>query len=68
MPKFLLTIGLKWIGPKYFDVNKDTNNSSKGCVLEVDHECPKELRQLHNDYPLALEKKISKGICCLRIS
>ena len=28
-------------------------NSSKGCVLEVDLEYPKELPELHNDYPLA---------------
>ena len=27
-------------------------NSSKGCVLEVDLEYPKELRESHNDYPL----------------
>ena len=36
--------------------NKYTNNSSKGCVLEVDLEYPKELRELHNDYPLAPDK------------
>ena len=29
------------------------SNSSKRCVLQVDLECPKELRELHNDYPLA---------------
>ena len=39
-----------------FDLNKYTSNSSKGCVLEVDREYPKELRQLQNDYPLALDK------------
>ena len=39
-----------------FDLNKYSSNSSKGCVLEVDHEYPKELRELHNDYPLAPDK------------
>ena len=39
-----------------FDLNKYTNNSSKGCVLEVDLEYLKELRELHNDYPLAPDK------------
>ena len=39
-----------------FDLNKYTSNSSKGCVLEVDLEYPKELRELHNDYPLAPDK------------
>ena len=26
---------------------------SKACVVEVDLENPKDLRELHNDYPLA---------------
>ena len=50
--KFLLTSGFNWIDPKEFDLNKYTNNSSKGCVLEIDLEYPKELHELHSDYPL----------------
>ena len=50
--KFLLTSGFKWIDPKEFDLNKYTNNSSKGCVLEINLEYPKELHELHSDYPL----------------
>ena len=46
----------KWIDPKEFDLNKYTSNSSKGCVLEVDLEYPKELRELHNNFPLATDK------------
>ena len=42
--------------PKEFDLSKHTSNSSKGCVLEVDLEYPKELRELHNHYPLASVK------------
>ena len=53
--KFLPTSSFKWIDPKEFDLNKYTSNSSKGCVLEVDLEYPKELLELHNDYPLAPE-------------
>ena len=56
MSKFLPTSRLKWIDPKEFDLNKHTNNSSKGCILEVDLEYPKELRKLHNVYPLAPDK------------
>ena len=56
MFKFLPTSGFKWLGPKEFDLNKYTNNSLKGCVHEVDLEYPKELRELHNDYPLAPDK------------
>ena len=55
MSKFFPASGFKWIDKK-FDLNKYTSNSSKGCVLEVDFEYPKELRNLHNDYPLALDK------------
>ena len=53
MSTFLPTSGFKWIDPKEFELNKYTSNSSKGCVLEVDLEYPKELRELHNNYPLA---------------
>ena len=56
MSKFLSTSGFKWIDPKEFDLNKYISNSSKGCVVEVDLEYPKELRELHNDYSLALDK------------
>ena len=57
MSKFLPTSGCKWIDPKGFDLNKYTSISSKLCVLEVDLEYPKELEQLHNDYPLAPDNK-----------
>ena len=56
MHEFLPTSGLKRIDPKEFDLNKYTSNSWKVCVLEVDLEYPKALRELHNDYPLALDK------------
>ena len=42
--KFIPTNGFKWIHAKEFDLNKYTNNSSKGCVLEVDLEYPIELK------------------------
>ena len=44
MSKFLSTSGFKWIGPKEFDLNKYTSNSSTGCRLEVDFGYLKELR------------------------
>ena len=52
----LPTSRFKWIDPKEFNLNKYTSNSSKGCLLEVYVEYPKELRELHNDYPLAPDK------------
>ena len=66
--KFLPTGRFKWIDPKGFDLNKYTNDSSKGCILEIDLEYPKELHQLHNDYPLYLDKIEIKERCCLVIS
>ena len=44
MFKFLPTSGFKWIVPKEFDLNKYTNNCSKGCVLEDGLEYTKELQ------------------------
>ena len=44
-------------------MNKYTCNSSKGCVLEVDLEYPKELPELASDYPVAPYKiKIKRKI------
>ena len=37
-------------------MNKYTSNNLEKCVLEVDLEYPKELRELRNDYPLAPDK------------
>ena len=56
MSTFLPASGFKCIDPKEFDLNKDTSNSLKECVLEFDLEYPKELCKLHNDYPLAADK------------
>ena len=56
MSKFRPTSGFKWINHKEFDLDKYPNNSLKGCVLEADHEYPKELRELHKDYPFESDK------------
>ena len=51
MSKFLPTRGFKLINPKEFYLNKCITSDSKGCVLEVKFKYPKELRELHNNYP-----------------
>ena len=56
MFKFLPRGRFQWIDPKEFDLNKYTSNSSKGCVLKVDLEYPKELLEMRNDCPLAPDK------------
>ena len=38
-----------WIDHKEFDLNKYNSNISKGFVLEVDLEYPKELWELHSN-------------------
>ena len=53
--KSLPTGGFKWLDPAKFDLDKYYNNS-RGYVLEVDQEYPKELHELHNDYLLAPDK------------
>ena len=60
MCKFIPTSGLKWIDAKDVYLNECTNNTSKGCV-EDDLEYQKELRQWHNNYPLAPDKTEIKG-------
>ena len=68
MSKFPPTSRFKWIDAKVFDLNKHTNNSSKGYVLEDDLQYPEELQELHNDYPLAPDKQKSKEKCCPTIN
>ena len=53
MFKFLPTSQFKWIDSEECDSNKYSSNSSKNCVLVVDLEYPKELRELPNYLPLA---------------
>ena len=57
MSKLLPTSEFKWIDPKDFGVNKYYKNGSKGYALEVDLYYLKKLRELHNDYSLASDKK-----------
>lgn len=43
-------------GFKWMTEDEKGNWINETCVLEVDLEYPKELHDLHNDYPLALER------------
>ena len=58
MSQYLPTGGFKWMKDK--KINKLNladyeDDSKKGLILEVDLEYPKELHNLHNDYPLGPE-------------
>ena len=59
MSQYLPTSGFRWMTEKQISklgVAKYNENSKKGLILEVDLEYPKELHNLHNDYPLAAER------------
>ena len=59
MSQALPTGGFKWLSPKQIEktnLGKYTENNEKGLILEVDLEYPKELHDLHNNYPLGPEK------------
>ena len=59
MSQYLPTGGFKWMTEKQINninLAKYYEDSNKGSILEVDLEYPKELHDLHNDYPLAAER------------
>ena len=59
MSQYLPTGGFKWMTDKQINninLAKYNEDSNKGSILEVDLEYPKELHDLHNDYPLAAER------------
>ena len=75
MSQYLPTGNFRWMTEKQIsklNVARSNENSEKGLILEVDLEYPKELHDLHNDYPLAAEKvcvnKIMLSDYCKKIA
>ena len=66
MSQNLPTGRFKWMKREHIDkldLSKYKEDSKKGLILEVDLEYPKELHDLHNDYPLGPEKvKVTKDM------
>ena len=66
MSQYLPTGGFRWMTKNQIDkidLAKYKKDSDKGLILEVDLAYPQELRDLHNDYPLAPEKiKVTKDM------
>ena len=59
MSQYLPTGNFRWMTEKQIDkldLAKYKEDNQKGLILEVDLEYPKELHDLHNDYPCAPEK------------
>ena len=53
--------GFKWSNTD-FNVLNIPDDSPKGYILEVDLEYPKELHDLHSDFPLAPENQNSQKL------
>ena len=75
MSQYLPTGGFRWMTKKQIDkldLTKYKEDSNRGLILEVDLEYPKELHNLHNDYPLGPEKvKVTEDMLsgyCKRIA
>ena len=75
MSQYLPTGGFRWITKKQIDkldLTKYKEDSNRGLILEVDLEYPKEMHNLHNDYPLGPEKvKVTEDMLsgyCKRIA
>ena len=66
MNQYLRTGNFRWMTDKEInkiDLGKYKADGKKGLILEVDVEYPRELHNLHNDYPVAPEKaKVSKDM------
>jgi len=60
MSQPLPTHGFEWMSDEELENWRNMPNG-KGCILEVDLEYPKELHDLHNDYPLAPENIVPPG-------
>ena len=59
MSQYLPTGGFRWITEKQINninLAQYDEDSNKGLILEVDLEYPKELHDLHNDYPLGPDR------------
>ena len=66
MSQYLPTGGFKWLSQNKIEklkLKKYKEDSKQGLILEVDLEYPKELHDLHNNYPCAPEKvKVTKDM------
>ena len=66
MSQYLPTGNFKWMTDKEIsklDLGKQKKDGKKGLILEVDLEYPRELHDMHNDYPVCPEKLRYQTIC-----
>ena len=48
----------EWVDPRKCNINNYSNDTPIGHFIEVDHDYPNELHDLHKYYPLTKEKKV----------
>ena len=60
MMQLLPTKILDWVNPKDFNIDIYSTNGSIGCFLEDDLDRTNELHDLHNYYPLAVERRSNR--------
>ena len=58
MSQYMPYGGFKWINPADFKLEDVRENSKTGHILEVNIEYPKELHDLHNDYPFCPDQVV----------
>ena len=66
MSQYLPTGNFKWMSDKeikQIDLGKYKADGKKGLILEVDLEYPRELHDMHNDYPVCLKRLRYQTIC-----
>ena len=66
MSQYLPTGNFRWMKDKEInkiDLGKYKAEGKKGLIQEVDPEYPRELHDVHNDYPVASEKQKYPKIC-----
>ena len=54
--------GFRWLTEKEINEMMDDHIKIRSCTLRVDLEYPKELHDLHNEYPLAVESVVVNGV------
>ena len=54
--------GFRWLAEEEISGMMDDHTKIRSCTLWVDLEYPKELHDLHNEYPLAVESVVVDGV------
>ena len=62
MSQPLPTGGFIWVDGNRNKISEFATRTDKGCILEVDVSCPKDLHNSHNDLPFMCERIEINGV------